>query len=194
VTQAQWQAVMGTSVKEQRNKAGNPTFAIVGAGPDYPMYYVSWQGSQEFVQKVNALGMGVFRLPSEAEWEYACRAGTQTRYGFGDNDAQLGDYAWYGANSGQATHPVGQKQPNAFGIYDMHGNVWEWCQDWYHETYAGAPTDGTAWETPAGQYRVLRGGALNSYPEFYRSASRNDVFAPVGRIDFLGFRLLRTQF
>ena len=123
-----------------------------------------------------------YRLPSEAEWEYACRAGTT-----GDYAGTLNDMAWYAENSENRTHPVGQKQPNAWGLFDMHGNVWEWCEDWYHETYSGAPTDGSAWLSGGEhKYRVLRGGSWNYYA---RSAIRV-YFPPDWRNDAYGFRVV----
>jgi formylglycine-generating enzyme required for sulfatase activity len=170
----------------------DPSFYDVG--PDYPMYYVSWDEAQKFIQKVNAMDQGSCRLPSEAEWEYACRAGTQSRYYFGDNEAELGEYAWYAANSGNMTHPVGRKRPNVWGLFDMHGNVNEWCQDWLHENYNGAPADGSARETPAGQHRVLRGGAWINPPVNCRAAYRNSVTPDNRSYGNYGIRLARTQF
>src|SRR5205085_3640525 len=116
-----------------------------------------------------------YRLPSEAEWEYACRAGTT-----GDYAGNLDAMGWDFSNSGSQTHPVGQKQPNSFGLYDMHGNVWEWCEDYYHSSYVGAPTDGSAWLSGDSSYRVLRGGSWSSDGDKLRSALR-DWIAPVIR-------------
>ncbi|MFM7789905.1 MAG: formylglycine-generating enzyme family protein, partial [Microcystis panniformis] len=117
-----------------------------------------------------------YRLPTEAEWEYACRAGTETRFSFSDDEDQLGDYAWFSGNSNNTTHPVGEKRPNPWEIYDMHGNVWEWCADSYHESYARKPDNikenaSIPWY---GGYintkQLLRGGACDSYPGLCRSA------------------------
>lgn len=180
VTQAQWQAVMGN----------NPSH-FTGDG-NLPVERVSWYNCQEFIGRLNAKGEGAFRLPSEAEWEYACRAGTTTAYYFGDDSDRLGDCAWYGANSGKKTHPVGQKKPNAWGLYDMHGNAWEWCQDWYHDSYIGAPTDGSAWESPAGRYRVFRGGSWdNGFTSNCRAAYRRSSTPDTSSYRF-GFRVVRT--
>jgi formylglycine-generating enzyme required for sulfatase activity len=114
-----------------------------------------------------------YRLPTEAEWEYACRAGTTTRYYFGDDANQLGDYAWYYENSNDTTHPVGQKKPNAFGLYDLHGNVWEWCADTWHDNYDGAPTNGSVWIKNGDDNRFpLRGGSWGCNLDDCRSAIR----------------------
>ena len=121
VTQEQWGAVMGN----------NPSYF---KGPKKPVEQVSWDDCQQFLRKLNAIsvaGEGRFQLPTEAQWEYACRAGSTTRYCFGDEESRLGEFAWYNVNSGEQTHRVGEKKPNAWGLYDMHGNVWEWCADWF---------------------------------------------------------------
>ncbi|MBC7931574.1 MAG: SUMF1/EgtB/PvdO family nonheme iron enzyme [Rubrivivax sp.] len=210
VTQAQWRALMGTTIKQQRDKAGSDA-PLAGEGDDYPMYYVNWEDAQEFVKKLNAQNDAfVYRLPSEAEWEYACRAGTTE-----DNVANLGSVAWYGNNSGKQqidaaeilqtepddyvkriaenggqTHPVGQKQPNAFGLYDMLGNVWEWCRDYYHNSYDRAPTDGSVWlhlgETDR---RIMRGGSWNYIASNLRPSFRGPADPEVRRTH-LGFRVV----
>ena len=169
VTQAEWQTIMGNNPSRFK-------------GERRPVEQVSWDDCQKFLRKLNANPSyspvnhggqrGVFRLPSEAEWEYACRAGTDTAYSFGDDPAQLGDYAWYLENSDGETHPVGQKKPNAFGLCDMHGNVWEWQSDRWHDDYNGAPTDGSAWEISNSDRRVLRGGSWYSDAESLRCAVR----------------------
>jgi|GEM_PF-5472937 len=167
VTQAQWEAVMGGNPSEWR-------------GDNLPVEQVSWDDCQEFLSKLNQLDPGKgYRLPSEAEWEYACRAGTMTKYNTGDSESDLARAGWYHKNSYLKTHPVGQKVANKWGLYDMHGNVWEWCQDDLHENYHNdfgcrkAPTDGTAWvDKPRAGLRILRGGSRDSSDFNCRSATR----------------------
>ena len=128
--------------------------------PRQPVVMVSWDDAQAFLRWLSGKGDGAYRLPTEAEWEYACRAGTTTAFNFGDDVARVGDYAWIGANSGYTTHLAGQKRPNAWGLYDMHGNVWDWCQDWLGDYPSGAvldPAGGTS-----GEIRVIRGGSWHS--------------------------------
>ena len=174
VTQAQWQAVMGD----------NPSH-FTDCGSNCPVEQVSWNDAQKFIQRLNQMNDGyTYRLPSEAEWEYACRAGTT-----GDYAGNLNEMAWYSENSGRRTHAVGQKQLNAWGLADMHGNVWEWCQDWYHETYYGAPSDGSVWLSGGEQKsRVLRGGSWDFNASSLRSASRLDS-SFVYSFNRFGFRL-----
>ena len=178
VTQKQWVEVMGD----------NPSHF---KGDDQPVEQVSWDDVQEFIRKLNEKeGTNKYRLPSEAEWEYAARAGTTTRYSFGKSESKLGEYAWYFDNSGSKTHTVGQKKPNPWGLYDMHGNVWEWVQDSWHSDYDGAPSDGSVWESGVGSSRVDRGGGWIDFAQYCRSAFRiND--GPGSRISILGFRLLQ---
>jgi formylglycine-generating enzyme required for sulfatase activity len=178
VTQGQWQAIMGTNPSNFKGDA------------NLPVENVSWNEMQEFIRKLNAKeGDTKYRLPTEAEWEYAARAGTTTAYSFGNDERQLGEYAWYSPNSGNKTHPVGQKKPNAWGLYDMHGNVWEWVQDWYGPYTAGSAVDPAG--PASGSFRVHRGGGWTLVAWFCRPAYRNNG-APGGRGSHLGFRLLRT--
>jgi formylglycine-generating enzyme required for sulfatase activity len=182
VTQREWKAVMGNY--------NNPSYF---KGDDLPVEQVSWDNVQEFIMKLNEKeGTDKYRLPSEAEWEYACRAGTTTRYSFGDDESELDDYAWYDDNSDGKTYPVGQKKPNSWGLYDMHGNVWEWVYDMWHDSYDGAPTDGSAWEVGNGVNRIFRGGGWINFARFCRSAFRY-YFDQRFRNNDLGFRLLRES-
>ena len=165
VTQAQYKAVMGTNPSHFENN------------PQNPVEMVSWRDARAFCKKLSQITGKIYRLPTEAEWEYACRAGTTTRFYFGDDANQLGDYVWYSGNSQQTTHPVGQKKPNAWGLHDMSGNVWEWCQDDWHNNYIGATEDGSAWlidnDNRSQSPKCLRGGSWFDYPSSCRSADRN---------------------
>ena len=177
VTQKQWNEVMGD----------NPSHF---KGDDLPVEKVSWDDVQEFIKKLNEKeSTDKYRLPSEAEWEYAARAGTTTRYSFGDDDSKLGEYAWYRENSGVKIHPVGKKGANPWGLYDMHGNVWEWVQDEWHNSYNSVPLNGSAWEDGSGAFRIVRGGGWYNNAGLCWSAfrNRND---PGNRFNDLGFRLL----
>ncbi|KOR30647.1 hypothetical protein TI04_04775, partial [Achromatium sp. WMS2] len=138
-----------------------------------PVINVNWDDAQAYCQWLTQQTGQKYRLPTEAEWEYACRAGGKGEYCFGDNVAMLKDYAWYSENSGNQTHPVGEKLPNAWGLYDIHGNVWEWCQDRWHDNYHGAPTDGSAWESGDSSRRLLRGGSWSYRDGYCRAAFRS---------------------
>jgi len=172
VTQGQWKAVMGS----------NPSF--FKKGDDYPVEQVRWDDVQAFIRKLNQMTGKRYRLPTEAEWEYAARGGKDgpgnDRYG------NLDDIAWHGANSGGSTHPVGQKQPNAYGLYDMLGNVWEWVQDWFGPYTSSAKTNPTG--PSSGSYRVRRGGSWRSNAIQVRAPFR-DGFPLGDRARYLGFRL-----
>jgi len=152
-----------------------------------PVESVSWHDTQEFITKLNQKDDKIYRLPTEAEWEYACRAGTSTIYYTGNSVDDLDRAGWYSGNSGNKTHPVGEKETNAWGLYDMHGNVWEWCQDWYGDYPSGSVTDPIG--LPKGSFRVIRGGSWYSAAQSCRSASRPD-FEPGIRLLILGFRLV----
>ena len=176
VTQAQWEAVMESNPSEFK-------------GGDRPVERVSWNDAQEYLSKLTARNDGYrYRLPTEAEWEYAARAGTA-----GDTTRNLDSLAWYHGNSGGQTHPVGQQQPNAWGLYDMLGNVWEWCQDWYDANYYGnSPTEDPRGPS-SGSNRVLRGGSWSGGAGVVRVAYR-DGGSPDSRTDGIGFRCVRERF
>jgi formylglycine-generating enzyme required for sulfatase activity/serine/threonine protein kinase/WD40 repeat protein len=188
VTRGQWEQVMGTT----------PWGGEAGAsGAELPAVNVSWEDAREFCEKLTVRERSsgklqaseVYRLPTEAEWEYACRAGTTTVYSFGDEESKLGDFGWFGGNSGGNAHPVAAKKPNAWGLYDMHGNVWEWCSDWNADILAG----GVDPEGPTtGSNRVHRGGSWLLTPVHSRSAFRSDVAPSFGHVG-LGFRVARSQ-
>ena len=161
-------------------------------GDDLPVECVTWDHVQEFIRKLNVKeNTDKYRLPSEAEWEYACRAGTTTRYSFGDDESELDEYAWYHHNSEHRTHPVGQKKANPWGLYDMHGNVWEWCQDTYYKGYGESLTNKNVLEAIGSTGIVLRGGGWVNYPWKCESSSRSS-FDPNYSYYSLGFRLLRS--
>jgi formylglycine-generating enzyme required for sulfatase activity len=179
VTQEQWEAVMGDNPSEFK-------------GPKNPVERVSWGDCPKFLLKLDAKTGGrggKFVLPTEAQWEYACRAGSTGKFCFGDDEEQLGEYAWYGRNSGRQTHPAGEKKPNAWGLYDMHGNVWEWCADWCGAYGAEAADDPSGPAT--GSYRVFRGGSWNIDGGFCKSACRIGS-VPGHRGHFLGLRVARV--
>ena len=173
VTQALWKAVMGS----------NPSKFI---GDNLPVEMVSWDDCQEFIRELNALTGQNFRLPTEAEWEFACRGGNNSRGYKYSGSNNLGSVAWYDGNSGNKTHPVGTKAPNELGIYDMCGNVWEWCADWYGDYSSGAQTNPTG--PYGGSNRVYRGGSWNYDVGRCRSSNR-DFYYPWIRDIILGLRL-----
>jgi formylglycine-generating enzyme required for sulfatase activity len=179
VTQAQYRAVMGR----------NPSYR---RGCDRcPVETVTWQDAREFIRRLNAREKtDKYRLPTEAEWEYACRAGGGSAYHFGDDASRLGEFAWYWKNCGRKTHPVGQKRPNGWGLYDLLGNVSEWCSDWYGKYYyRNSPTQDPKGPS-SGRYRVLRGGAHRGDPPTMRSACRDRNY-PTSQYSLYGFRVVR---
>jgi formylglycine-generating enzyme required for sulfatase activity len=195
VTQGQYRAVTG------ENPSG------FKGSDDLPVESISWNDAIAFCNTLSLregltpyyhAGAGTvsggegYRLPTEAEWEYACRAGSTTRYSFGDNAARLGEYGWFDRNSGSQTQPVGQKGPNAFGLHDMHGNVWEWCWDPYDENYNGQSPGADPPGPSQAAFRVIRGGSWINNAPHVRSAFRHSG-APGYRDIDVGFRLARTQ-
>lgn len=164
MTQGEWRNVMSS----------NPSKFEVDQNP---AVNVSFHDVQDFISRMNDLTNDhIYRLPTEEEWEYCCRAGSTTEYSFGDNIKALGDYAWFSDNSNHVAHPVGLKKPNAWGLYDMHGNVWEWCD---------------SFRDKSASYRSLRGGSWFYVAQDLRSANRYDD-SPAYRFSFVGFRLVRT--
>mgnify|MGYP006159474219 CR=1 FL=1 len=178
VTQAQYEQVM----------KNNPSYF---KGAENPVEQVSWEDAVEFCRKLSELSAekaagNVYRLPTEAQWEYACRAGTTTQFSFGDDESDLGDYAWYRENSANTSHPTGMKLPNAWGLYDMHGNVWEWCQDRYGDYPSGSVTDPTG--PVGGSDRVIRGGSFYHPALSCRSPDRDAGHDPF-LYNGMGFRV-----
>jgi formylglycine-generating enzyme required for sulfatase activity len=186
VTQGQYEKVMGT----------NPSYfpkRVIGKSDSsmYPVEKVSWEDAVEFCKKLSDLpeekkAGRVYRLPTEAEWEYACRAGSKSAYSFGADSTSLGDYAWFGENSGNQTHPVGEKKANAWGLYDMHGNVWEWCSDCWGKYPKGSVSDPSG--PSEGSYRVNRGGCWGIGAADCRSANRSWLDPSIRNYGY-GFRV-----
>lgn len=176
VTQGQWQAIMGNNPSHFSN-----------CGKDCPVENVSWDDVQEFIKALNRKEGKSYRLPTDADWEYAARAGSKGRFCFGDSDSQLGEYAWYSENSGDKTHPVGQKRSNEWGLYDMHGNVWEWCQDGEGDYPGGSVTNPTGPSSGAG--RVFRGSSWDGGAGYCSFGGRGAGLQS-GRFDDGGFRLV----
>lgn len=185
VTQGQWEAVMGTHPwKDQEH---------VKAGANYPATFVSWEDAVRFCKRLSVKEGVVYRLPTEAEWEFACRAGTTiTDYSFGDGTTALEDHVWFFANTHKVNekyaHQVGTKRPNPWGLYNMHGNVCEWCQDWYGGYESAAAVDPVG--SPTGSEKVVRGGSWYYDASNCRSSSRNYI-TPSHRSRYLGFRVAR---
>jgi eukaryotic-like serine/threonine-protein kinase len=194
VTQGQYQAVMET----------NPSY--FKGDDNLPVESVSWNDAMEFCKKLSQKEGKNYTLPTEAQWEYACRAGTTTAYSFGDNASQLDEYAWYGGNSGdkthpikplnlkdrglddRQTHPVGILKPNAWGLDDMNGNVWEWCLDWCQDNYEGLDNMDPQ-GPPYGTHRILRGGSWSSFAEYCRVSYRYATL-PYYQLSDYGFRVV----
>lgn len=198
VTQSQYEKVMGKKpsffqgekLAERQLEKGRANEAV--GSSNHPVERVTWENAVEFCNRLSELpeekkAGRMYRLPTEAEWEYACRAGAKTAYSFGENAKSIGDYAWFGGNSNNQTHPVGLKKPNDWGLYDMNGNVWEWCSDNYANYPKGALTDPLGPET--GMARVIRGGSWAYSAVNCRSANRGRT-VPIRRYSAGGFRVV----
>ena len=178
VTQSQWSEIMNNNPSEFK-------------GDIRPVERVSWNDVQEFVQKLNNKEeTNKYRLPTEAEWEYAARADTESTYCFSGDIKTLSQYAWYRKNSADKTHPIGQLKPNAWDLYDVHGNVHEWCQDWFDRNYYSQSPSNLPLGPSSGLAKVLRGGDWGSEDWYCRCASRS-LSSPDRRSNRLGFRLVR---
>ena len=180
VTQSQWQSLMGTDPSEFK-------------GADHPVETISHEEACTFVKRLNEQeSTRTYRLPTEAEWEYAARAGFQSTYCFGTDISRLTEFAWFQANSGGTTHPVGQLAPNDWGLHDMHGNVHEWCADWYRRDYYAESSPQHPAGPPKGVARVLRGGDWSSEAWYCRCAIRS-LSSPQRRSPRVGFRLVKDM-
>ncbi|MCX7047555.1 MAG: formylglycine-generating enzyme family protein [Candidatus Sumerlaeota bacterium] len=179
VTQAQYMTVIGS----------NPSCFD---GANNPVERVSWDDATKFCEKISQKTGKIYALPSEAQWEYACRAGSQGKYCFGDSWNSLGKYAWFIGNSKEQTHPVGQKKANTWGLFDMHGNVWEWCADWHDQEYYAQSPKRNPTGPAHGTARVLRGGSWDFFPDGC-SAARRRSRGPADRDRSFGLRLARTE-
>ena len=188
VTQGQYNSVMNAQPWSGK--------AYVREDANNPAVYVSWDDAVEFCRKLSQQEGRTYRLPTEAEWEYACRAGTTTRFSFGDSDSSFGDYAWFDGNADKVgrdyAHPAGQKIPNLWGLYDMHGNVFEWCSDYYDEKYYSNSPSVDPNGPSSGDYRSRRGGSWGSSVNMLRSSYRLSG-RPVLRYGGVGFRVVRSQ-
>ena len=187
VTWSMWLEVMGEDSEAGHHAEGNLA--------DHPVTGVSWRETWHFMERLHTIDPDhIYRLPSEAEWEYACRAGTDTRFFWGDSDDPdvMDRYCWYWGNSGRSTRPVGEKEPNPWGLMDMSGNVYEWCHDSWYDNYEGAPGDGTPREHSESPFRVVRGGSWRMDPHRCRSAFRFSYLDTVTGFD-LGFRVARVS-
>ena len=187
VTQSLWEKVVGTSISQQRNKEDSG-YSLFGVGPDYPMYYVSWDEAMEFCRLLSNKTGKTYTLPTEAQWEYAARGGNKNEGAKYAGSNMIDAVAWYTDNSGSSTHIVGSKRANALGIYDMSGNVWEWCKDWYASSYVSYDTNNPVGPS-SGAYRVNRGGSRNDDASSCRVAYRS-YSSPGYRYDALGFRVV----
>ncbi len=178
VTQLQWRTFMGN----------NPSMNV---GDLLPVDHVTWEDAQDFVRRLSARTGKSYRLPTEAEWEFAARAGSIEEFSFGNDPSKIDSYAWTMRNSQERSHPVGAKLPNKFGLFDMHGNAWEWVQDCWHENYEGAPRDGGAAAEFPGCLRAFRSGSWASNPPGNRSARRERGEPTLAR-EWLGLRVARS--
>ena len=179
VTQKEWGFVMGNNPSENK-------------GDDLPVENITWEEAKAFAHKLSEITGKNYRLPTEAEWEYAARGGSKSIFYFGDNPAGLTEHAWFRENAEGKSQKAGTRKANPFGLYDMLGNVWERTEDCWHIDYDDAPTDGSAWESDDCQFRVVRGGSWVNHAQYLRSAFRFR-YAPGSRYEFVGVRVVRSD-
>ncbi len=179
ITQKEWIFIMGSNPSENK-------------GDDLPVENITWEEAKVFAHKLSEITGKNYRLPTEAEWEYAARAGSGSIFYFGDNPAGLADHAWFRDNADGKSHKTGTKKANPFGLYDMLGNVWERTEDCWHIDYEDAPVNGAAWDSEDCAFRVVRGGSLVNHAQFLRSAFRFR-YAPGSRYEFVGVRIVRSD-
>ena len=176
ITQAQYECITGKNPSRFK-------------GANHPVEQLNWTSATDFCQKLKSKTGKTFQLPTEAQWEYACRAGGRTRFAHADSESGLGDYAWYSGNAENKTHPVGGKLPNAFGLHDMIGNVYEWCSDWYEDKYYSKSPGRNPPGPRVGECRVLRGGAWSVDPSYCPPAYRSATPPTFSRFH-MGFRVV----
>jgi formylglycine-generating enzyme required for sulfatase activity len=166
ITRQQWLAITGLNLRKD--------LSYFFDFPNHPMEWIDFSNAQNFCQKLGAFTGKDYQLPSEAQWEYACRAGTQSRFYWGNNAEEIGNHAWFVDNSGNISHQVGQKIPNAWGLYDVSGNIWEWCSDVQHKNHDGSPTDRISWDDNPenSKHSFCRGGSWDNHPPDCRSSRR----------------------
>lgn len=186
ITQKQWQTVAQTFEWKDRVLPADPAFF---KGEQHPVEQINWYEAVEFCDRLNQRFGKNFRLPCEAEWEYACRAGTTTRFFFGDDKTDLNDYAWFNDNSLHRTHPIGQKLPNPWGLYDIIGNTWEWCEDRWRQTYDQALPEADLLKNSIHESRLLRGASWNAFPGACTPTARNRIL-PDYRAFYYGLRVV----
>ena len=197
VTQAEYEQVMGVNPSSFSAKGKDAAKVSGNDASRHPVETVSWDDAAQFCQRLSALpkersARRAYRLPTEAEWEYACRAGSTGQWTCGDDEAKLGEYAWCKDNAGGMTHPADEKKPNAWGLYDMHGSLWEWCLDWYDKDYYRRSPGIDPVGPPSGSERVNRGGTWRNTAWYARSAFRSSN-GPGARYPYVGLRVLAVR-
>jgi formylglycine-generating enzyme required for sulfatase activity len=189
VTQAQWEKIMGRTISEQRDLRGTSS-SLYGVGDDYPVYYVNYDDAKEFCTKLSQLTGKTYSLPTEAQWEYAARGGNKSEGYKYSGSSTIGSVSWYSGNAGSTAHPIKQKQPNELGLYDMSGNIYEWCSDWFGSYTSASQTNPTG--VSSGTYRVMRGGSWQHAQTSSRVSDRGSYIPSTRGLD-AGLRIVCTE-